>query len=341
MKVSPRQAAMELAGLSDEGAGVIRQLAVQLEDATEEVRATRALQKSIDLVKSERMLEAETAAADALAEHAAMEDQLALASSELARTAAEETAHALATAELRRRELLLTSDLGAARVSLNRAEAALADGLETKYDLVACVCHHGKGMDTGHYSAICANPRGDWLRYNDGKVAVVPPEELEATHRAKREAWEKRRLGNAASADVADLEERIARRRLESESKMTAIAAERAKRRALLTSEEAAWETQIDRSASMGRGGGSSRDATPSASVLREVSEARAAQLRQLDESEAQLTELERELQSRATRAAASTVRVTSIMAERDSDSALMRTLLERREGLAAAALFS
>ena len=166
-------------------------------------------------------------------------------------------------------------------------------------------------------------------------------EELEATHRAKREAWEKRRLGNAASADVADLEERIARRRLESESKMTAIAAERAKRRALLTSEEAAWETQIDRSASMGRGGGSSRDATPSASVLREVSEARAAQLRQLDESEAQLTELERELQSRATRAAASTVRVTSIMAERDSDSALMRTLLERREGLAAAALFS
>ena len=61
------------------------------------------------------------------------------------------------------------------------AEAALADGLETKYDLVACVCHHGKGMDTGHYSAICANPRGDWLRYNDDKVAVVPPEELEAT----------------------------------------------------------------------------------------------------------------------------------------------------------------
>ena len=61
------------------------------------------------------------------------------------------------------------------------ADVALADGLQTKYDLVACVCHHGKGMDTGHYSAICANPRGHWLRYNDGKVAVVTPEELQAT----------------------------------------------------------------------------------------------------------------------------------------------------------------
>ena len=59
------------------------------------------------------------------------------------------------------------------------AEAEVEGGLNTVYDLKACVYHHGKGMETGHYSVVCANPRGDWVRYNDGKVDIATEEEVE------------------------------------------------------------------------------------------------------------------------------------------------------------------
>ena len=41
------------------------------------------------------------------------------------------------------------------------------------YSLSAVVSHHGRGMDKGHYSALCLDADSDtWIHYNDRKVSI-------------------------------------------------------------------------------------------------------------------------------------------------------------------------
>lgn len=51
------------------------------------------------------------------------------------------------------------------------------------YRLAAVVTHHGRGIDTGHYTAFC-RPRGgaeeDWLKFDDEKVRVATAEQVAA-----------------------------------------------------------------------------------------------------------------------------------------------------------------
>ena len=50
-------------------------------------------------------------------------------------------------------------------VKLMKNQAAL-------YDLIACIDHHGRGLDEGHYTATCA--RGpSWLKFDDDSVHSV------------------------------------------------------------------------------------------------------------------------------------------------------------------------
>jgi len=156
---------------------------------------------------------------------------------------------------------------------------------------------------------------------------------MESQHRAKREAWEKARLGRAATSDIADLDERIARRRMESERKMSDIAKERAARRALLESEEREWAEQTRRLATSG---GAASVRSVSTQQARAVEIARAEQIAELEANELRMTELERELQARQSSAAASDLgaRLQRVAAERQTDAAIMRTLIERREEL-------
>ena len=159
---------------------------------------------------------------------------------------------------------------------------------------------------------------------------------MESQHRVKREAWEKARLGRAATSDIADLDERIARRRMESERKMSAIATERAARRALLESEEREWAEQTRRLASASGSSGAASVLGGTAQRSRAVELARAEQIEELEENELRMTEMERELQARQSSAAASGdgARLQRVAAERQTDAAIMRALIEQRERL-------
>jgi len=49
-----------------------------------------------------------------------------------------------------------------------------------KYELAAVIEHHGRGIDTGHYTSYTHDSfRDTWLHNNDTRVKVVTPKEVQ------------------------------------------------------------------------------------------------------------------------------------------------------------------
>jgi len=50
----------------------------------------------------------------------------------------------------------------------------------TKYELRSVVMHHGAGLLSGHYTSYCYNElQATWVHYNDSRVSLVTPEDIE------------------------------------------------------------------------------------------------------------------------------------------------------------------
>jgi len=63
------------------------------------------------------------------------------------------------------------------------------------YDLAAVVNHHGKGIDTGHYTAYCRNTvNGTWNLFNDVHVRPVSARDVTASQAYL--LFYERRVGN-------------------------------------------------------------------------------------------------------------------------------------------------
>jgi ubiquitin C-terminal hydrolase len=63
-------------------------------------------------------------------------------------------------------------------------DAVIADGGRTNYiyNLSAVVSHHGKGLDNGHYTALCLDAdSNNWIHFNDRKVTISSEQDVQRT----------------------------------------------------------------------------------------------------------------------------------------------------------------